>query len=109
MIPDSLDFLIRLYATHLKKPTLSNTIDMTMVDIIVIEAPLTILKITVTSDSGTIPTKRTRKAAIEVGTVSLIPLGFHTINEIVSRKSVIMKVVWKSTILFRLFSYRCIM
>jgi hypothetical protein len=77
----------------LKNPTLSKTIDMTIVDKIVIDAPLTILKISFTSDKGTIPTKRTRKAQIEVGTVSLIPRGFHTIKETVSTKSINIKVV----------------
>ncbi|MNN66814.1 hypothetical protein D3C81_1824090 [compost metagenome] len=59
---------------------LSRTIDIIIVDRIVIAAPLTIPIILKTSVSGTIPIKNTHTAEIAVGTHSLIPRGLHSIN-----------------------------
>jgi hypothetical protein len=85
-MPDPLALFTRLIATHLKKPTLSRTIDITMVDKIVIEAPLTMLKISNKLEKGTMPNSKKREAPIAAGIVSFTFQGFHSIISIVKRK-----------------------
>jgi hypothetical protein len=76
-------------AIHLKKPMLSKTTDIIIVDRIVKEAPLTISKIFKTSLHGTIPEINTIAAPILVGIISLIPNGLHNMSMMVNKKIVV--------------------
>jgi hypothetical protein len=60
-----------------------------MVEIMVKDAPLTILKIARMSVRGTIPISKVIAAPMVVGIVSLMPKGLHNINIIVSEKIII--------------------
>jgi hypothetical protein len=78
--------MAKLIAAHLKKPMLSRTIDITIVDRIVTEAPLTVSKMEETSENGTIPSNNRTLAAIEAGIDSLTPNGLHIIKQTVRTK-----------------------
>ena len=80
-------------ATHLKRPTLSKTSDMTMVERIVKEGPLTSFSILLTSVKGTIPNIISSTAPIVVGMVSFSPKGFQIINSTVKKKMIRVKLV----------------
>ncbi|GAB6153932.1 hypothetical protein JCM17380_26820 [Desulfosporosinus burensis] len=60
-------------AAQRKKPMLSRTMDITIVDRIVREAPLTIPSIVFKSLKGTIPARKMKTALIVGGMDSLIP------------------------------------
>ena len=90
LIPEPLDFWTILIAIQLKKPKLSNTIVIIMVDRIVSEGPLTILRISVMSVQDTIPPISTSAAPMVVGIVSFIPKGLHNIKTIVNVKIISM-------------------
>ena len=89
--PDPLDLNAKLTAAHRKKPMLSNTMDITIVERIVIDAPLTVSKIVSTSLKGTIPSNKMQAAAIDVGMDSLMPNGLHMIKKTVRAKIVTIK------------------
>lgn len=73
LMPDPLDLMAKFIAAHRKNPMLSKTMDMTIVERIVIEAPVTVSNIVRTSDRGTRPINKIVAAAIAVGIDSLIP------------------------------------
>jgi hypothetical protein len=87
-IPDPLHFATKLKATHRKKPILSNTIDIMIVEIIVIDAPVTVPNTYFRSARLTIPNEHSKNAPIAGGIASFMPLGLHNINSTVARKMV---------------------
>ena len=92
-MPEPFAFIARLYAAHLKNPMLSRTMDITIVDKMVMEAPVTVSKIVNTSVRGTSPINKIEAAAIEVGIDSLIPYGLHRIKITVSANMEIINTV----------------
>jgi hypothetical protein len=88
-------------AIHLKKPMLSSTIDIIMVDNMVKDAPLIISNIFKTSIQGTMPATNTVKAPIVVGIVSLIPNGLHNMRIIVNVKIIDIKTICELSIYLR--------
>ena len=97
LMPEPLDLLTIFNATHRKKPILSSTIVIIMVDNIVNAGPLTISIIPKTSFQETIPAIKTIAAPIDVGIASFIPYGLQSINIIVSVKTMIIMVILGSS------------
>ncbi|MNQ96398.1 hypothetical protein D3C85_1120010 [compost metagenome] len=86
--PDPFARTAKLIAAHLKTPILSNTIDITIVDIMVMLAPLTMEAIWYTPVRGTIPKARKIIAPRVVGIDSLIPNGLQIINNVTVTKTI---------------------
>jgi hypothetical protein len=85
--PEPFARLTKLNAAQLKKPILSKTFDMIIVDRIVREAPLTIPNIFDTSLKGTIPARMINTALMAVGMDSLIPSGLQMRKKTIRKKT----------------------
>jgi len=85
--PDPFARTAKLIAAHRKIPILSKTIDITIVDIMVMLAPLTMEAMWYTPVRGTIPNARKIKAPRVVGMDSLIPNGLQIINNVTVKKT----------------------
>jgi hypothetical protein len=96
-MPEPLALLTILKAAQRKKPTLSRTMDITIVERMVREAPLTNPRILNTSLRGTIPVKKTNKALMAGGTDSLIPWGLQKRNNTIKEKIIAVERVSKSS------------
>src|SRR5919112_2228667 len=81
--PEPLDKLTSRAAAQWKNPKLSNMTAMTMVAIMVIEAPLIFPKISTMSDLDTIPVSRIMAAPMAAGHASLMPFGLQKMTSIV--------------------------
>lgn len=77
LYPEPLDKLTSRAAAQWKNPKLSNMTAMTMVAIMVIEAPLIFAKISTMSDLDTIPVSRIMAAPMAAGHASLMPFGLQ--------------------------------
>jgi hypothetical protein len=93
-----------LSAAHRKNPILSNTMDITIVDKMVMAAPLTVSAMTPMLESGTMPVRRRMAAPTETGTASFIPLGRHMRKTTVRMNTREAVIVCTSTMLVRLAS-----
>lgn len=71
-------------AIQWKNPKLSKAIAITIVEMIVIAAPLTLFAISPKSVNVTLPLNKMRSAPSVAGTASLIPLGLQKISVIVN-------------------------
>jgi hypothetical protein len=81
--PEPFALLTRLTAAHRNTPILSNTIHMTMVEIMVMDGPLTSLNISRISLNGTTPATKSSIAPMIAGMASFIPRGLHMIKRVV--------------------------
>jgi hypothetical protein len=99
--PEPFARLARLKAAQRKNPMLSNTMDIIMVEMIVIAAPLTVPIMLYTSDKGTMPARKNNNAPIAVGMDSFIPRGLHTMKPIVAANTTKVKIRVPSNIRLR--------